>query len=87
VIIDSPPVMAVTDPAVIAQLTSGVLFVVNARNTRRQVAKNALDRLETAGASFAGAVLNAVALDRDHYYNNRYYLPTYGDYATRKRSA
>lgn len=87
VIIDSPPVMAVTDPAVIGHLTSGVLFVVNARRTRLQVARDALDRLETAGASFAGAVLNAVTLDRDHYYNARYYLPCYGDYLTNKRSA
>jgi capsular exopolysaccharide synthesis family protein len=87
VIIDSPPIMAVTDPAVIAQLTSGVLFVVNARHTSRQVAQNALDRLETAGASFAGAVLNAVTLDRDHHYHARYYLPAYGEAQARKRSA
>ena len=35
VIIDSPPVMAVTDPAVIAHVASGVLFVVNARRTQQ----------------------------------------------------
>jgi succinoglycan biosynthesis transport protein ExoP len=87
VIIDSPPVMAVTDAAVIAPHTTGVLFVVNARRTRQRVAQEALDRLETAGASFAGAVLNAVTLDRDHYYNARYYLPCYGDYLTDQRTA
>ena len=33
-------------------------------------------------------VLNGVTLDRDHYYNARYYMPTYGEYlTTRKRSA
>lgn len=82
VIIDSPPVMAVTDPAVIAKLASGVLFVVNARRTKQRVAQAALDQLETAGATFAGAVLNAVTLERDHYYNSRYYLPYYSDYRT-----
>jgi capsular exopolysaccharide synthesis family protein len=87
VIIDSPPVMAVTDPAVIAHLAGGVLFVVNARYTRQRVAQAALDQLETAGATFAGAVLNSVTLDRDHYYNSRYYLPFYGDYVADKRSA
>ncbi|RPI57371.1 MAG: polysaccharide biosynthesis tyrosine autokinase [Acidobacteria bacterium] len=87
VIIDSPPVMAVTDPSVMAHLASGVLFVVNARHTKQRVAQAALDQLETAGATFAGAVLNAVTLDRDHYYNSRYYLPFYGDYLTDKRSA
>ena len=87
VIIDSPPIMAVTDPAVIARMASGVLFVVNARCTQQRVAHAALDRLETAGASFAGVVLNAVALDRDHYYGTRYYLPFYGEYVSEKRSA
>jgi capsular exopolysaccharide synthesis family protein len=87
VIIDSPPVMAVTDPAVIAHLTNGVLFVVNARRTKRRVAQAALDRLETAGATFAGAVLNAIALDRDYYYDASYYLPFYGDYLSDSRTA
>ena len=87
VIIDSPPIMAVTDPAVIAHMASGVLFVVNARRTQQKTAQAALDRLETAGATFAGVVLNAVTLDRDHYYNTRYYLPFYGEYVSDKRSA
>ena len=85
VIIDSPPVMAVTDAAVVAHLTSGVLFVVNARRTRRKVAQAALDRLESAGASFAGAVLNSITLERDHYYNAHSYIPFYGDYLSDDR--
>ena len=87
IIIDSPPVMAVTDPAVIAPLTSGVILVVNARRTRQRVAEAALDRLEAAGATFTGAVLNAITVDRDHYYNSRYYLPFYAEYHADKRSA
>ncbi len=79
--------MAVTDPAVIAHMTSGVLFVVNARRTQQKVAQAALDRLETAGATFAGVVLNAVTLDRDQYYNTRYYLPFYGEYVSNRQSA
>jgi Mrp family chromosome partitioning ATPase len=68
-------------------MASGVLFVVNARRTRQKVAQAALDRLETAGASFAGVVLNGVTLDRDQYYNTRYYLPFYGEYVSSKRTA
>ena len=55
VIIDSPPVMAVTDPAVIARIASGVLFVINARRTKQRVAQAALDRLEAAGATVCRA--------------------------------
>jgi capsular exopolysaccharide synthesis family protein len=87
VIIDSPPAMAVTDPAVIARVVSGVLFVVNARRTKQRVAQAALDRLETAGASFAGVVLNGVRLDRDHYYNAHYYLPSHSEYFSQSRTA
>jgi non-specific protein-tyrosine kinase len=86
IIIDSPPVMAVTDPAVIAKLANGVLFVVNAKQTRMRVAQAALDRIETAGGSFAGVVVNAITLDRDQYYN-AYYSPYYGEHITGKRSA
>jgi capsular exopolysaccharide synthesis family protein len=87
VIIDSPPVMAVTDSAVIARMTTGVLFVVNARRTQQRVAQAALDALDTAGATFAGAVLNDVTWDRNQSYNASYYLPSYADYLTTKRPA
>ncbi len=75
VIIDSPPVMAVTDSAVIARLAGGVLFVVNAQRTRRRVAQAALDRLETAGGTFVGAVLNAIEVGHDFYFNSQVLPP------------
>jgi len=67
-------------------IATGVLFVVNAQRTQQKVAQAALDRLESAGASFAGVVLNGVTLDRETYYNTGYYLPFYGEYVD-KRSA
>ena len=65
VIIDTPPVLAVTDAAVIAHRASGVLFVIAADVTSRQAAQTALDQLEHARAKFLGAVLNRVDVERD----------------------
>jgi capsular exopolysaccharide synthesis family protein len=57
VIIDSPPVMAVADAAIIANAASSVLFVVGA-GVKREVAKAALQRLAAAQAHVIGAVFN-----------------------------
>ena len=68
VVVDSPPVMAVTDAALVAHSASGVLFVVGAEMTSRHAAQRALDQLEQAQAKFIGAVLNRVDLERNAYY-------------------
>jgi capsular exopolysaccharide synthesis family protein len=67
VVIDTPPVMAVADAAILAHRTSGVLFVVAADTTSRHAAQSALEQLERAKGRFLGAVLNRVDLDRDMY--------------------
>jgi succinoglycan biosynthesis transport protein ExoP len=80
VIIDSPPVMAVTDACVMAHLAHGVLFVVGAEMTSRKAARRALKQLELARARFMGAVLNRVDVDHHGHYYSSYYSPAYGRY-------
>jgi len=80
VIVDSPPVMAVTDASLIAHLASGVVFVVGAEMTSRHAAKRALDQLEQANAKFVGAVLNRVDLKHNAYYYSQYYRREYTAY-------
>lgn len=80
VLIDSPPVMAVTDASLIAHYATGVLFVVGAEMTSRHAASRALDQLEQVQARFIGAVLNRVALERDPYYYSQYYRKEYAQY-------
>jgi capsular exopolysaccharide synthesis family protein len=80
VVIDTPPVMAVTDAAIAAHRASGVLFVVAAEQTNRQAAQQALDQLEHARARFLGVVLNRVDLERESFYYARYYRKEYADY-------
>jgi capsular exopolysaccharide synthesis family protein len=80
VIIDTPPVMAVTDASIAANLAHGVLFVVGAEMTSKRVAQRAVEQLEMSQARFLGAVLNRVDLDHNAYYYSRYYRPEYGGY-------
>jgi len=70
ILLDAPPVVAVTDAAVLATKVDGVLLVVSSGNTRREDAREAVARLEKVKARIIGAVLNNVELDTSL---NRYY--------------
>lgn len=80
VIIDSPPVMAVTDATLIGHLATGVLFVVGSELTSRETALNALEKLHAGRARFVGAVLNRVRLERDAFFYAEHYRPEYQKY-------
>lgn len=87
IVIDSPPVQAVTDASIIAHTASSVLFVVGADMTSRRTAQAAIEQLEAAHAKFVGAVLNRVDLDRQAYYYSRYYRRSYGQYYAQQQAA
>lgn len=80
VIIDTPPVMAVTDASLVAHYASGVVFVVGAEMTSRHAAKRALDQLEQVRATLIGGVLNRVDIERNAYYYSQYYRREYAQY-------
>jgi succinoglycan biosynthesis transport protein ExoP len=80
IIIDTPPVMAVTDSSVVAHLATGVLFVVGSEMTSRYAAQRALEQLEQARAKLIGVVLNKVDLQHNSYYYSQYYRREYSDY-------
>lgn len=83
VLIDSPPVMAVTDAAVVANVVSGVVFVVGAELTDRRTAVAALKQLDSAQARFVGAVLNKAKIERHSYYYSPYHRQEYASYYQR----
>ena len=67
VLIDTPPVIAVTDAAVLAPRVDGVFLVVNAGKTRRDLAAKARDILQQVNANILGVVLNNAKLDKSAY--------------------
>ena len=80
VIIDTPPVLAVTDAVILATKVSGVVFVVGSEMTRRVHAERALETLQTGRPRSIGVVLNRVDFDRNKYYYSRYYGYQYKSY-------
>jgi Mrp family chromosome partitioning ATPase len=68
VIIDSSPVLPVSDAAVLAGWVDASLLVVDVRRTRGHQAASAVAMLERAGARLVGAVLNRLPRSRGSYY-------------------
>jgi polysaccharide biosynthesis transport protein len=87
IVIDSPPVMAVADAAVLSRDATAVLFVTSAEQTSLEAAETALNELHAAGARLVGAVLNRAPLTREAFYYSRYYRPEYDAYLTPTESS
>jgi capsular exopolysaccharide synthesis family protein len=80
IVFDVPPVMAVTDAAVLANSVGGVVFVIGSEMTTRPSAATAIDQLVAAKARIVGAVLNRVNVKRHAYYYAPYYRKEYSKY-------
>jgi capsular exopolysaccharide synthesis family protein len=80
IVLDTPPVLAVTDAVILAPLVTGVTFVIGAEMTRRRLAERALDTIMSASPRFAAVVLNRVDFARNKYYYSRYYGHQYKNY-------
>lgn len=83
VLLDSPPVGAVADAVVLATQVAGVVMVLKAGVTHRDVAKRTVRALNDVKAPILGAVLNDVNLERsrygDYYYGYAYRYYGYGE--------
>jgi len=80
IIIDTPPVLAVTDAVIIAPSMSGLVFVIGAEMTRRAHVERAIQTIQSGKTNIVGAVLNRVDLNRNKYYYSRYYGYHYKSY-------
>jgi capsular exopolysaccharide synthesis family protein len=78
VIIDSPPAVPVTDPAIVASYCDGVLMVIRSGKTSQDQARRAWRNLSDVGARILGAVLNDCDLRRRGYGAYRYGYGYYG---------
>jgi len=67
VVIDSPPLLAVTDAAVLSSYVDGTLLVVDARHSRRRSVREARETLNRVGARVLGVVLNRAGSGRRAY--------------------
>ncbi|NOJ76833.1 GumC family protein [Myxococcus xanthus] len=81
VILDSPPINAVADAAVLATKCDGVVLVLKAAKTNRESARRALRSLADVQARMYGAILNDVDLSAPRYGDSYLGYQGYGQYA------
>ena len=79
VIYDSPPALAVADPAILAGRVESVILVVHAGVTSRDAVAHAVARLRQVNAPITGTVLNRVDAQQQAYYYGAAYGRYYGD--------
>lgn len=82
VVIDTPPIGQVIDPAIVAQQTDGVIFLVSQANVSYKYAQKQIEQLKRSGCRILGAVLNKVDPEgKGSYYGGyygKYYKGKYG---------
>ena len=79
IILDSPPILAVTDALVMSKLADGVVLVIRAGETSSDDCRNASRQLRDVGARVAGVVLNELDVeDKSYGYYSHYYGYSYG---------
>ena len=78
VLIDTPPLVGISDSSIIAKETDGAIIVVQYRKYPREMLTKAKQMIEALGVTVVGAVLNNINVMRDDYYY--YYHSYYSDY-------
>ncbi|MCI0524580.1 MAG: polysaccharide biosynthesis tyrosine autokinase [Acidobacteria bacterium] len=77
VVIDSPPVSSFADSLILSSLVEGVIIVVKARITPREMAQRTKAHLQSVGAKILGVVVNHIKPQPHDYY---YYSAQYSRY-------
>lgn len=80
VVIDSPPIVPLSDAAVLAPKTDGVLVVAKAGQSSRRASSQAAEKITAVGGTIVGVVLNEVTPnfgEPGYYYDYYYYYQSY----------
>lgn len=78
IVIDAPPLLPVSDPAILSREVEGVVLVVRAGKTRRDVALRGKKILEDIGANILGVIVNNADDVLPYHYGHTYYQYGYG---------
>lgn len=73
VIIDTPPIGQVIDPAIVAQQTDGVIFLISQANISYKYAQKQIEQMKKSRCRILGAVLNKVDPEEKGSYYGGYY--------------
>lgn len=86
IIIDSPPLISVTDPVILSTLVDGSILVVQAGRSTRDLVRRARQELSGVGSKIFGVVLNNVNIKKEGY-EDYYYYRYYSSYGEGQRGA
>lgn len=87
VLLDSPPIMVVTDAVVISRITDGVLLVVESKKTKRNAVYDVKEVIENVGGKILGAVINKMRFSRiEHLYGGYYSAYHYYGYDSEEKT-
>lgn len=84
ILIDSPPLINVTDPVILSTMVDGVIMVVHAGRSTRDIVRRARQELSSVGAKIFGVVLNNLDVKREGYDS---YASAYGGYYETRNEA
>ncbi len=89
VLLDSPPIIAVTDASILSTLTDAIMLVVNSGRTDQRVLKRSINLLSQVNTNLIGAVLNGVNISAgyDSYYYYYHYYYYYADTDDKKKGS
>jgi len=73
ILIDSPPLISVTDPVILSTMVDGSILVVQSGKSTRELVRRARQELSGVGAKVFGVVLNNVNIKREGYNDYDYY--------------
>jgi Mrp family chromosome partitioning ATPase len=76
VLVDTPPMLAMADAAVVCPMVEGVVMVVAGETSSKPQVLRAVEQVQNVGSKVLGVVLNKVNLHRNAYY----YAQNYGEY-------
>jgi capsular exopolysaccharide synthesis family protein len=80
IIIDSPPLAAVSDALNIVPIVDGIIFVIKYNTVKRNTAATAVRKLSESGKPIFGVVLNNMQAKAAEYYYSEYYTGHYKNY-------
>ena len=77
IVIDSPPLIAVSDAAILSTISDGVVLVFHGQKTTTPSAQQAMERLDRVGAPILGVILNGIDIRHPDYVDYRTYYSSY----------
>ena len=90
IIVDCPPILAVSDAAIISKLCDGCVFVISQTKTERAAARESIKILRDNNVNILGAVFTNISARSSYYYSSKYkyyYQNYYGkDFAPDKNN-